>query len=678
MPQPQRRRLRPVHWLALVPALLVMALLLCEALGWRFLREPAERFLAGKLQREVQFDGEWRLHLLGPLRLSGAHVQLGAPDWSQAPHLLDAEDLHLKLSWHDLLAAREGAALRIRALTARRLDVQLERLADGRASWHFGPAKAQPADTPARDFDIDDLELREGHLAYRDAVLKMTLEGTASLDEAHGLALQARGDYRGQPLALDVKATQPMPLLSAAAATPPVPLTLRLQARGTTLAFDGKAVDALRLRELDGHFDVKGASLADVGEVLGLTLPATGPFLARGNIQQRQQVWTADLAEARIAKSELNGHFTFDPTGQRAVLRGTLGGSRLLLADLAPAVGVAPATTPAVEAATPGRAGAAARERPRRTRVLPDAKFNLPTLRNMDADLRIDLATLDLGRFFSEPLQPFKAHLTLREGVLGVADIEARTAKGSVAGRLDLDARHDAARWTADLRWRDVRLEQWLAAGQDRSTPYIAGRFDGAAKVTGEGRSTAEILGSLNGELRGQLRNGELSHVITEVVGLDLAQAIGVWLKGDEPLPLGCAQAQVQFKDGVAVPQVLVLDSADTTIWVAGQVSLKQETLDLHVKAAPKDISPLSLRSPVDIGGTLAAPAVSIQRTPLLRKLLPAAALALVQPLAALIPLVDTGDATGGKEALSACSHLVRQPVARPQVAATPDKPPER
>lgn len=672
---PVPRRLRPWHALVLVPVLLALLLLACEALGWRFLREPAERFLAGKLQREVRFDGDWRLHLLGPLRLSGAHVVLGGPAWRRAPPLLEADELHLKIAWHDLIALRDGGALRIRALTARRLDLQLERLADGRANWHFGPPKATPADTPARDFDIDELTLREGHLVYRDAVLRMRLVGTATLDEAQGLALAAHGEYRDQPLVLDLKARRPLPLLSAAADTPPVPITLKLQARGTTLAFDGQAVDALRLRAIEGRFDVRGASLADVGDVLGVSLPATGPFLARGKVRQADRVWEATLDTAQVARSELNGHFTFNPNGARPVLHGTLGGPRLLLADLAPAVGVPPATAPAATA-RPARARDEAP--PGRSKVLPDATFHLPSLRNMDADLRIDLVRLDLGRFFNEPLQPFKAHLTLQAGVLKVTDIDARTAKGSLAGHLELDARETLARWQADLRWRDVRLDQWLAVGQDRGTPYIAGRFDGAAQVSGEGRSTAEILGSLNGRLRGQLREGELSHVITEAVGLDLAQAIGVWLKGDDPLRLGCAQAQVQFKDGVAVPQVLVLDSPDTTIWVNGQVSLKQETLDLHVKAAPKDVSPLSLRSPVDIGGTLAAPSVSIQRKPLLRKLLPAAALALVQPLAALIPLVDTGDAEAAQGPLRACSRLYREPVARPPTPAGSAQPPER
>lgn len=661
---PTTRHRRPLHIAGPFVVTLMVLLLACEALGWRFLREPAERFLADKLQREVQFDGDWRLHLLGPLRLSGAHVTLGGPDWSHAPHLLDGDDLHVKIGWRDLWHARQGGPLRIRTFNARRLDLALERLADGRANWHFGPPTTTPSDTPARDFDIDHLALHEGHVAYHDAVLKMDLTGTASVSDAQGLQVQARGDYRDEPLALDLKATQPLPLLSSAAHTPPVPLTLHLRARGTTLSFDGKAADALRLQALEGRFELKGHSLADAGEVLGLTLPTTGPFTVRGQVKQQDKVWSSVIEMARIGESELNGQFSYDPHGRSPVLRGTLQGPRLLLADLAPSVGVPAATKPVAATGADQRAPTA---RPRRTKVLPDERFNLPSLRNMDADLRVDLAKLDLGRYFSEPLQPFKAHLTLVDGVLGLADIEARTAKGNLAGKIGLDARQDLAKWTADLRWRDVRLDQWLAIGQGRETPYVAGRFDGQAIVSGQGRSTAEILGSLDGRLRGQLRDGELSHVITEAVGLDVAQAIGVWLKGDDPLTLDCAQAQVTFKDGVATPDVLVLDSPDTTLWMDGQVSLKQETLDLHVKAAPKDMSPLSFRTPVDIGGTLAAPRVSVQRKPLLQRLLPAAALALVQPLAALIPLVDPGDADAAKRPAQACNRLYQQRLAPPQ-----------
>ncbi len=70
------------------------------------------------------------------------------------------------------------------------------------------------------------------------------------------------------------------------------------------------------------------------------------------------------------------------------LLAGRLGGSRLLLADLGPAVG-APA---------PGSGDAAKEAPPRRAaRVIPDKKFDLPSLRAMDANVLIDIGTVRFG-----------------------------------------------------------------------------------------------------------------------------------------------------------------------------------------------------------------------------------------------------------------------------------------
>ena len=95
------------------------------------------------------------------------------------------------------------------------------------------------------------------------------------------------------------------------------------------------------------------------------------------------------------------------------------------------------------------------------------------------------------------------------------------------------------ALWTADLQLRGVRLERWLhQARGNGAPPYISGRMEGEAKVTGRGRSTAEILGSLDGSIRMHLSNATVSHVAVEAAGLDPAQALGVLFKGDEPLAI--------------------------------------------------------------------------------------------------------------------------------------------
>ena len=61
------------------------------------------------------------------------------------------------------------------------------------------------------------------------------------------------------------------------------------------------------------------------------------------------------------------------------------------------------------------------------------------------------------------------------------------------------------------------------------------------------------------------------------------------------------------------MPRALVLDTEDSTLWMEGRLSLASEQLDLRLRVAPKDFSPLSLRTPVQISGSLADPQWQLQ-----------------------------------------------------------------
>ena len=139
--------------------------------------------------------------------------------------------------------------------------------------------------------------------------------------------------------------------------------------------------------------------------------------------------------------------------------------------------------------------------------MLPDRPFDLASLRAMDANVLIDIDHLDLDTRLLEPLQPLQGHLQLRGGVLSLSDLQARTGEGRVSGSVMLDGRAATAEWSARLRWDDIRLERWIRqvrAADD--PPYISGRWSGQSELQGQGISTAQILGSLNGQVRSSLR----------------------------------------------------------------------------------------------------------------------------------------------------------------------------
>ena len=85
----------------------------------------------------------------------------------------------------------------------------------------------------------------------------------------------------------------------------------------------------------------------------------------------------------------------------------------------------------------------------------------------------------------------------------------------------------------------------------------------------------------------------------------------------------------------------------------------------------PKDFSPLTLRVPLRVGGSFSSPNVSIDNAPLARKLGAALLLGLVNPFAALLPLLDPGDTAEAMRGAAGCYGLkARLPVQAPAAPA--------
>jgi AsmA family protein len=91
------------------------------------------------------------------------------------------------------------------------------------------------------------------------------------------------------------------------------------------------------------------------------------------------------------------------------------------------------------------------------------------------------------------------------------------------------------------------------------------------------------------------------------------------------------------------VSRSVVLDTDDTLFSASGQANLSKETLDFVVRPQPKDRSILSLRTPLVIGGTFAAPTARLEAGSLATRGVAALGLGALNPLLALAATVETG-----------------------------------
>ncbi|HEX5804401.1 MAG TPA: AsmA-like C-terminal region-containing protein [Azospira sp.] len=661
-----------------LPLLLVAALAASEASGWFFLRAPAEAVLSSRLGREVRIAAPFRLHFRSTIRLDLGGLWVAAPADFSVPHLIDAERLTLSLRYRDLLALRQPTEpLRVAALGAARIDLQLIRLSDGRASWQFAAASARPPPT------VERLSVQQGEIILRDPLLAVDLASQLSprespdanphdSDASPAVVAEISGRLRQRPLRASVTLPDGPPRLLPEDAGKPIAVEARADYGGLHLDFAGSiGSDALR-----GTVAVRGPSLALLGRLFDTPLPTTAPFSLQGSVAKdfgdsgSSPQWRITVARARVGKSDLAGEFTYDTAARPPRLDGELTGRNFVLADLAPAFGTRDADGALV--------------RPAGGRTLPDRRLDLPALTRLDAAIAVDLRQVDLGSAFRQPIAPLRAKLTLAGGRLTLAEIDARTAQGRLSGTLAVDARQPRPQWRADLGWDGVRLDRWLKAAKsgaddirrrgdgngedkDEPPPWFTGILHGRTRLVGQGRSIAELLGSLGGQATVSVRDGSLSHLLLEGLGLDLAQALGLLLRGDDRQPVECAVIDLEARHGRVTPRVAVIATPVTVVMIDGSVDFASEQLDLRIAAKPQNVSPLTLRSPFLVRGSFADPDLAPATAPIAARAAGALGLALLNPLAAILPFLDPGERD-----TTACSQSLAMRVAQPPPALRP------
>jgi AsmA family protein len=635
----------------LVILLVVMGIVVGEAAGWPFLARPIEKQMTKALNRKVSLStDDFKIRFFGKLRIEVGELIIAPPTWSKTEFMVNAKTLKLTLNYSDLWAAYKGEKLHLVNLQAEKFTSHLERLADARVSWKLRETPSAPPPIPT----FGRIEVADGLLSYKDALSKLNLEVKFSTNaKDKQFTGQAKGDFRDLPLKVSVTSSGTLPWESGNAGAPRIGLRAEATIGRATFIFNGSATDVASMNDVVGQFTLKGPSLSAVGDPVGVTLPTTAAFNATGNVAKKSDQWSVVIKSMTIGASNLSGAFKFSELAGRKTLSGRLTGVKLKLADLGPAIGTISGLSKVSQTKVVAK-------------VLPTRPFDLAAMRVMDANVLIDISEVDLNTSLLEPLQPFKAHLQLQAGVLTLSNIDARTAQGRLGGNVKLDGKGSKALWTAALQWDKVQLERWLRfARKDGLPPYVSGQLSGNTKLAGEGRSTSEILASLQGTARTQLKNGSVSHLLVEAIGIDIAQAIGVFIKGDDALPVTCGIADLLIAKGVFKPRVMVIDTKDSAIWVEGSLSLATEAMEFKAIVVPKDFSPLTLRAPILVSGTFSQPKVTIEKGTLAAKIGGALLLGLINPFAALIPLIDFGDSQAADEGAAGCINLAKKATKR-------------
>jgi AsmA family protein len=629
---------RATKVLAVLASIIVLIALVIVFFPWDQLRGPVNRYLSERTGRHFAITRKLDVKLGRTTRILADGIEFANPEWAKDPFLVRAESGEIDIRLWPLIAHRQFVLPRI-ALHKPELGLQME--ADGRRSWALGRDTGNKRNVP----DIGALEVDEGTLHFIDAAHDADIHTDFAIDttkqqSGDGMPLQfsARGNWQKEQFT--AKGRTGNVLYLSAPLQKPFPIEIEAAAGATHLAARGDIASLATLEGANALVDLKGDNLGQLYKLLGVVLPETPHYSVQGRVTKKGDVWNVADIRGRLGASDIEGHLSFDKAKQVPHLAGELKSQLLDFNDLAPVIGMQEKPRgPKADKQVAAKGKAKKPPRDPNHKVIPNKPIDLVKLKSMNAEVNYTAAKVTNVQHL--PIERAQLKVRLENGVLDLEPFNIGFAGGTLQGRLKIDSHANPALVETKFAARGLKLEKLV-----RDADIIKGSFGriyGDIDLKGRGNSAAQMLGRASGNVALIMGQGQVSNLLLELVGLDGREILKFLMGGDEDVRVRCAATSFDVKEGLMTSRASVFDTTDTVVYGKGTANLANEQLDFWLYPYPKDKSILSLRAPINIGGTFGAPKISPDKKALIERGAAAALLGVVNPLLALAATIETG-----------------------------------
>ncbi|EGD11247.1 hypothetical protein involved in outer membrane biogenesis [Xanthomonas vesicatoria ATCC 35937] len=622
------RRRRWLIGLGSVAAILVVFVLLFD---WNWLRGPVERIVSAKTGRDFHL-GHLHVDLGRTTTVRGERLQLGNATWSKRGAMAEMNAAEIDVELWPLLRGK----VRLPEIRLEQPSVLLEAGNDTHpGNWVFDDRNSDGS-MPR----LGRLLVTKGRLQYIDDASRSdidvainSLAPPRSDQRAAPIGIDGKGRWKGYPFTLKGDTASPLELSQS---EHPFRIDLRGSAGATRTHVRGTLTNPFQFRVFDLQMALSGQDMEDLYPLTGVAMPSTPPYTLDGRLRRDGDVWRYERFTGTAGDSDLSGTAEVDLRNKRPLLRADLASKRLDFDDLAGFVG-APPKTGTDESANAEQKKQAA-QLAASARILPTTPYDLSKLRAMDAQVRWRAQRINAP---SWPLDDMDATLKLKDGLLQLDPLNFGVAGGDIRSTIRMDARNPVIVTQLKAGIRGIRLDRLFpdATLAKQASGAIGGELD----LRGRGNSIAAMLGTADGSIGVGMGRGHVGNLIMELAGLDIAESLKYLVTKDRQIPVRCIFGDFGVQDGLMQSRALAFDSTDTIIVGEGNISLKNETLDLLLRPRPKDRSILSLRSPLRIGGTFKDPSFRPDFKALGLRGAIAVALGTIAPPAALLATFEPG-----------------------------------
>ncbi len=353
----------------------------------------------------------------------------------------------------------------------------------------------------------------------------------------------------------------------------------------------GKIKEPYKLKGVELQTSLEADSLTDLTRPFKLKkIPPTGPVQASALVSDTKNGIKFSKFNMQVDKSDLRGTVQISME-KRPALYATINANNI---DLAPFL----------SKEKTGKKGG---------KLFSSKPLALAWLNKLDAKLEVNARKFKTRK---NTLDNLALKLTIENGRLTTTSLKAVLAEGSLSGNIIVDASKPQKIWVNTL----INIYQLLPEKLSNLKGEITGgRTDIFIRAKGNGKSVAEIMANLDGQLlvkvgKGNIRSEKFNILDSEII----SSALNALL----PLPsdksgrqMICAVTKLDIKDGLAVSdQGIALSTTRMDVVGSGVINLKEETLNIGIKPRAKEglgISAGSLADLVRITGPISDPKIT-------------------------------------------------------------------
>lgn len=565
--------------------------------------------LSGRKTKIAKITVDWgtvaHVHLAG--------LELANAEWAKEKNMLKIEEVDFDLRLWPLL---KGDIV-LPSLVLHKPEAMIEVGDKEQLNWSFGEApvvtEAAKAVTPKNRFQtplIGRLEITDGKLKYQDPLRKLALEGTISTAQGKAGAqpqaeLTLKGKLENQPLTVHFVGGSALMLRDT---KDPYPLDLDIAYGGTKLKAKGTVQDPFEWSGANVDLTLSGPNLSEIYPLLGIPGPPTPPYVISGKLDREPGKWKFTQTKWHVGDSDLAGDIVIDDTKKPEFLTAKLVSNNLAFKDLAPLVGASPGKTGNVNA----QQAATQRQLDASGDLFPNVPLHVERLRAMNMDVTLDAKRVVAPDYL--PVQALAFRVLINNGVATAKPLTlSLVGGGTIAGELGIDARTDNPKVHSNLKVTDVELGAFFRNSQYFDTTH--GKMQGRVALAGHGKSLAQVMGGADGHVEVALAGGSVSSLMVSLAGLQLFDALILYVTGDHRIPLQCALGRMNFRQGTVTFDKTLLDTQKSVLDMRGTLALQSQAVNIEIKAHPKSFDLLDLHGPVSVEGKIRAPKVGIGRS---------------------------------------------------------------